>query len=97
MTVSQLIPFWQGAGVPTSLRYDIEKCLLHTHSEWQGLMRNIKRRSEQQEANEKNFSEKLDKTFDIAHQNADKLNEVKEDRDFLAAKRHDCKGYMTAS
>lgn len=44
--------------------------------------------------NEQEFSENLDRIFDIAHQDAQSLIKISEDRAFLVAQREGRRGYM---
>ena len=95
LTVTEVIEFWQRAGIPTSRSYYVEKRLLKVHNEWQTLKKAINRRTEKQVANEEDFNEKLSKIFDIAHENAEELTPLAEDRDFLNEQREGRTSYMT--
>lgn len=96
ITVAEVLGFWQKAGIPTARSYDAELRLLKVHTEWQCLKKAINRRTEKQISNEEQFNLKLNEIFDIAHQDAEKQTQQKEDREFLASQREGRKGYMTS-
>ena len=64
--VAEVMDFWGKAGIPTSRSYDVEKCLINLHTEWQTLKKAVNRRTEKQVSNEEKFCGKLDKIFEIA-------------------------------
>ena len=94
LTVNEVLEIWKKTYIPTARSYDIVTQLIKIHSEWQGLKKWINRRSEKQIASENKFCERLDRIFDIAHQDAEKLIQISEDLAFLIAQRDGGYGYM---
>jgi hypothetical protein len=80
--------------VANARSYDAVIRLIKIHSEWQGLRKLINRRSNKQIARENEFYKRLNRVFDIAHQDAEKLIKIPEDLAFLIAQRDGGKGYM---
>ncbi|KAL3275159.1 hypothetical protein HHI36_019928 [Cryptolaemus montrouzieri] len=87
--------FWQKARIPVKrTQKSIEK-LESIYRNWEKIAKNETRRTPRQIEKERLFVEPLDNLFDIAHNDADKLITIEEDKQFLKAQRQKGRiGYM---
>ena len=86
-TASKLLAIWDMARIPTRASAHVIEQLRKLHAEWQGLKKNINRKSDTNLANQQMFQNSLDNLFDIAHAEAMSLIVIEEDRLFLQAQR----------
>lgn len=86
-TSSMLLPIWEMARIPTKTPAHVIEHLRKLHAEWQGLKKNINRKTTTDLSNQKAFQESMEDLFDIAHRDAMSLITIEEDRLFLEAQR----------
>lgn len=70
LVLKETIIFWEKARIPTR---DFPRCvdkLRNLYNDWRNLQKHATRKSENQRNKEKQFTEKLEDLFDIAHANA---------------------------
>src|SRR6218665_2198619 len=84
--VREALPLWARARIPTRQEYNIVAKLVSLF-EWQTLLKSKGKKSKFLQAKEEAFTEKLKDLFGMAHQNAMKMINIQEDRDFLNAQR----------
>lgn len=87
LAMKEVETFWEKARIPTKkTQHSIEK-LQSLYNEWRALQKNRKRRNELQEKRERDFLDKLNDLFDIAHADALQLINIEEDKQFLENQR----------
>ena len=86
-TVTMILQIWERARIPTRAKNHLWDQLRRLHKEWQGLKKNITRKSATEEGKRDAFRDSLDNVFDIAHEQAMTMIKIEEDRQFLKAQR----------
>ena len=86
-SASLLLPIWEMARIPTKAPNHVVEHIRKLHSYWQGLKKNVSRRSATNLSNQAKFQASLDELFDIAHQDAMSIIRIEEDWLFLLAQR----------
>ena len=79
----ELLRFWDQARIPTKKQQHVITAIERLFNEWRNLCRNKEnrmKRSAKTTEKENVFEKRLDKLFDIAHQNALGLIKIPEDR-----------------
>lgn len=85
LAVKEVEVLWEKARIPTrKFQRSIEKLEL-LYQEWKALQKSCKRQNQQQGKKEKDFLNKLDDLFDIAHANALEMINIEEDKHFQAS------------
>lgn len=87
LVMKEVEVLWNKARIPIRA---VNKCVSKVESlylEWRALQKNCKRQTLVQQNREKDFVEKLDDLFDIAHANALDMINIDEDRTFLINQR----------
>ena len=79
----QLVPFWEKSRLPIRQKQHIVRKIKDLYNEQVQLKKNRKRNKETDQLNQKNYTEKLEKLFDISHADSDKLIRNQEDLQFL--------------
>jgi len=86
-TSSLLLQIWDMARIPTKSPYHVIEHVRKLHTEWQGLKKQINRKSVRDLKNQQTFQDSLDYIFDVAHRDAMALIRIEEDRLFREAQR----------
>lgn len=89
LVISEVLVFWQKARIPYR---ETQHCICKLealYKEWRNLQKHCKRKTLKQEQNERNFKDKLENLFDIAHANALDLIKIEEDKQFLLCQRQE--------
>ena len=87
LVIDEVIVYWNKARIPTR---DVQHCIKKVEALYNqliGLHKNSKRRTETQLRNEEIFMQEFDNLFDIAHQDALKIMNITEDKEFLINQR----------
>ena len=71
--VSEINKYWERSNNPTMVDWRVKKNVLGLNSSYQNLLKNIKRESTTEVTKRTNFKESLEKLFDIASQEAEKV------------------------
>jgi hypothetical protein len=79
--------FWNKARIPMRRSDHAVAKLEDLIQKWEGLKKNKSRRTATQVTNEEAFSETFSDLFDVAHQDAMQMINIKEDKEFLLAQR----------
>lgn len=87
LVINEVAQFWERAKVPIKPQHHAVKKLESLHDEYKRLKSNKNRKTNTQKSNEKQFSEKFNDLFDIAHAEALSKITIDEDRNFLMAQR----------
>lgn len=87
IVTDMITEYWCRARIPTMRRDHIIESSKTLLAEYRFLKKNRSRRSKTQDNKEEKFKQNLRNLFDVAHQDADKLISIPEDRAFLAAQR----------
>lgn len=87
LVTDSVLIFWRQAAIPTKKVQHVKDKVLALHEQWNKLQRNEKKGGAAQKKKEKEFSDKLDDLFDIAHANALTMMSSAEDVEFLKAQR----------
>lgn len=90
----QLVPFWLKSHLPTRRKDHVLKKIKDMHAEYRNLMRNQARGNAKDLQNQKEYSEKLDKLFDISHAASDQLLHIEEDKQFLKLQQESRSGVI---
>ena len=69
--------------IPTKEKHRVVRMIKDLYEQYVKLMKNFKRSNERDEQNQQEFTDKLEKMFDLSHADADKLIKNEEDRQFL--------------
>src|ERR1043165_6367848 len=86
-TSSLLLQIWDMARIPTKSPYHVIEPVRKLPPEWQGLKKQINRKSVRDLQNQQTFQDSLDYIFDVTHRDAMTLIRIEEDRLFLEAQR----------
>lgn len=87
LTIREVLIFWQKARIPAKDEQNAITKLEKLHVEWRILQKDRKKTSETIKNKFKQFVEKLDDLFDIAHQDALTLMKSEVDKAFLVKQR----------
>lgn len=87
LVADEVFHFWKKSHVPTTAAKYIMDRLKKLHDEWRKLQKNCKRENDVQKQKEKEFCEKLDNLFDVAHSQALETINNPQVRDFLVQQR----------
>lgn len=97
ITINEILEIWGKAHIPTTQSYNAIAKLKSVHKKWSNLKKRINQRTPAQEEKEKDFQDKLNDLFDIAHADAMEMIKISEDRDFLLAQREKGKSHSDNS
>ena len=86
-TSDEVLRIWNKARIPTTYHPHIVAKLKGLVEEYSLIKKNKSRESDTQIARQKDFTERLDKLFDIAHKDSNALLKINEDRIFLEDQR----------
>ena len=87
LVVKEVLIFWEKGRIPTKrIDHCVEK-VISLHKEWQDLQKRLNRESDVEARKRKEFLDKLDDLFDIAHENALNIIKIEEDKQFLLMQR----------
>ena len=89
-----LIPFWTKSRLPTRQKHHIIKMIKDLYGQQVKLMKHRKRSNDTDRKRQKDYSEKLERMFDISHANSDELIKNAEDREFLGLQRRSRTGVI---
>jgi len=96
LVLKETIIFWEKARIPIR---DFSRCidkLEKMYNEWRNLQKHATRRNENQINKEKQFTDKLEDLFDIAHTNAMQMISLEDDKHFLTLQRQKGRpGYLS--
>lgn len=87
LVVDECLIFWKKARIPTQDPSNIIKKLKKLYDDLRTLEKSKTRKSDLCRKRERDFEDKLNNLFDIAHANAINLMKVQEDKDFLQLQR----------
>ena len=85
--IRRIIRFWENSCIPTRHEQHCISKLEKVFEEWKGLKKHASRTSDSHKRREKEFTERLEYIFDIAHADAEKLIRYREDWEFLQMQR----------
>lgn len=88
LAVDEAILFWEKAKIPIKEKHRCAEKLKKLYEEWRNIKKNSSRKTESQKKKESEFETKINRLFDIAHSNADKMLS-KEGQMFLHNQRSD--------
>lgn len=87
LVVDECLIFWKKARIPTQDPSNIMKKLKKLYEDLRTLEKSKNRKSDLCRKRERDFEDKLNNLFDIAHANAMSLMKIQEDKDFLLLQR----------
>ena len=94
LVYEQLIPFWFKSGLPTRRKDHVIKKIKDMYAEHVSIMKNVSRSNQKDQENQRQFTETLDKLFDISHAASQQLIQIEEDQRFLELQRESRSGVI---
>lgn len=80
---NNLLPFWVKSRLPTRQKHHVIKQIKDVYGKQVSLMKHMKRSNVTDQKKQKEYSEELERLFDISHANSDQLIKNEEDKKFL--------------
>lgn len=87
IVIREAVCFWKKARIPAQDERNSLPKVKKLYENWIKLKKNAARKTDTQRSNEKEFVDRLDDLFDIAHADAMKIITIQEDKEFLLAQR----------
>jgi len=89
LTITDILPFWEKARIPTKQDYHVIEKVKGLDNEWQKLKENCTRRTKRKKTKENVFVDAFNYLFDVAHAEALQLIKIPEDSEFLRGRKAD--------
>ena len=84
---TNLVPFWIKSRLPIRQKQHVIRMIKNLYEQHVKLMKNFRRSTDKDKQNQKEYTDKLEKMFDISHANSDKIIRNEEDKQFLMLQR----------
>lgn len=87
LVIREVMIFWEKARIPTRIEKNCIEKVMDLYEEWRVLQKHAGRKTISHKQREEQFTAKFDNLFDIAHNDALKLINIEDDKQFLINQR----------